>query len=213
MERNDSVKSQSTEQLILQAAEKEFMQKGYSGARTSTIAESAGVTHAMMHYYFRTKENLFEKIFSQKISLVRDILLCSIGNEGLPLFERISTAVEHHYDFLKANPHLPRFIVNEVMGNDERMSMMFEQLRKHAPGIVASLQRQIDEYAERGECRKVSATMLMLDIVSLNIFSFMAAPLINLLFDGVMDKEDFAEMRKKENVETIMRKLKADPIN
>ena len=56
-----------TETLILQAAEKEFFEKGYSGAKTTAIAEAAGVTHAMLHYYFRTKDKLFEKIVSDKI--------------------------------------------------------------------------------------------------------------------------------------------------
>ena len=57
--------SQDTETRILEAAEKEFFEKGYAGARTTSIAEAAGVTHAMLHYYFRTKDNLFERIVSQ----------------------------------------------------------------------------------------------------------------------------------------------------
>ena len=50
------------EQAILEAAEREFIAKGFAGARTTSIAEAAGVTHAMLHYYFRTKEQLFERI-------------------------------------------------------------------------------------------------------------------------------------------------------
>lgn len=74
--------------------------------------------------------------------------------------------------------------------------------------MVESLQRQIDEYAEKGLCRKVDAGMLILDIVSLNIFPFMAASMVNPLLNGMMvDKEAFVKARKKENIETIMRKL------
>ena len=58
------------ERLILQAAEEEFMQKGYNGAKTTAIAAKAGVTHAMLHYYYRTKENLFQKVFSAKVQQV-----------------------------------------------------------------------------------------------------------------------------------------------
>ena len=55
---NDERNSQrDTEALILEAAEKEFLEKGYLGAKTTSIAEAAGVTHAMFHYYFRTKDN------------------------------------------------------------------------------------------------------------------------------------------------------------
>ena len=57
----------NTEQAILKAAEEEFLKKGYALSKTTDIAKQAGVTHAMLHYYFRTKENLFEKVFSQKV--------------------------------------------------------------------------------------------------------------------------------------------------
>lgn len=198
----------TTEQLILKAAEREFMLKGYAGARTSSIAEAAGVTHAMMHYYFRTKDKLFEKILAEKMSLVREIMLGSLGDDSLPLFERLSTAIGRHFDFLAANPELPRFMVVEVFGNEERVAVVIDMLRNHTPHVVASLQRQIDECAARGECRRVDAVMLLLDIVSLNIFCFMATPMINPLLGDIMKADDFAERRKKENIETIMRKLR-----
>ena len=59
---------QSKEQQILEAAEKEFLEKGYNGARTTSIAKAADVTHAMLHYYFRTKEQLFERFIDKKMS-------------------------------------------------------------------------------------------------------------------------------------------------
>ena len=58
------------EQEILEAAEREFIAKGFAGARTTSIAEAAGVTHAMLHYYFRTKEQLFERILDEKMRLM-----------------------------------------------------------------------------------------------------------------------------------------------
>lgn len=66
MKKADNQLSQDTEYLILQAAEREFMSKGFAGARTTSIAEAAGVTHAMFHYYFRTKEKLFDRIIAEK---------------------------------------------------------------------------------------------------------------------------------------------------
>ena len=61
----------NTEQSILKAAEKEFLKKGFSGSKTTEIAKEAGVTHAMLHYYFRTKENLFNKVFEEKAKQLR----------------------------------------------------------------------------------------------------------------------------------------------
>lgn len=198
----------TTENKILEAAEKEFLSKGYAGARTTAIAEAAGVTHAMLHYYFRTKDKLFDKIIDSKIGMLRDIMLSSVGDSSIPLFEKIKKAIDIHLDFIAANPELPRFMICEVLSRPERIPVVLDKLKYHTPLMVESLQRQIDEYAEKGLCRKVDAGMLILDIVSLNIFPFMAASMVNPLLNGMMvDKEAFVKARKKENIETIMRKL------
>lgn len=200
---------QSTENRILEAAEKEFMRIGYAGARTIAIAEAAGVTHAMLHYYFRTKEKLFEKIIESKIVLIRDIMLESVNIPDMNLFEKLKTVIIRHLDFIGANPDLPRFLIGEVFSHPERMEIILSQLRNYAPIVTTALQHQIDEYAEKGLCRKVDAGMLILDIVSLNVFPYMAAPMINSLLNGVMeDGPAFVEIRKRENIETIMSKLR-----
>lgn len=196
-----------TENRILKAAEAEFLAKGYAGARTTAIAEAAGVTHAMLHYYFRTKDKLFERILNEKIQLVRDIMLFGIGDPGRPLEERIVTTVERHFDFLAANPSLPRFMVNEVFSIPERMALITDQMRLHAPLLLAGLQREIDDLAAEGRCRRVDARMLLLDIISLNIFTFMADPIVRSLMGTSCESEHFLAARKRENVETIMRKL------
>ena len=122
---------------------------------------------------------------------------------------RTTATIENHQDFIAANPELPRFMINEVLNRPDRMPKVIERLKHHTPLVVQSLQRQIDEYADRGLCRRVDAGMLMLDIVSLNIFPFSAKPMVNALLGGMMeDREAFVEARKKENLETIMRKLK-----
>lgn len=197
----------STEERILTAAEKEFMQKGYAGARTTTIAEAAGVTHAMLHYYFRTKDKLFEKIIDQKILLLRDIILESVGVPEMDLFEKIRSVIRSHLDFIACNPDLPRFMIGEIFSHPDRMEMVLRHLQKYAPLVVTQLQKQIDDYAAEGRCRRVDAGMLMLDILSLNVFPFMASPMVHPLLGWRVDDSEFVEARKKENVETIMRKL------
>lgn len=209
METNQKETGQTTENKILAAAEEEFFLKGYAGARTMAIAERAGVTHAMLHYYFRTKEHLFDRIIENKIGTIRDIMLTSVDDASVPLFAKIETAVSRHIDFLAANPGLPKFMVCEVFGNPERLSAVTDKIARAAPRAVNSLQRQIDECAAKGLCRRVDASMLVLDIVSLNMFSFIAGPVVNILLGGGLDDMTaFVKRRKKENIETIMRKLK-----
>lgn len=197
-----------TESSILAAAEREFLTKGFAGARTTSIAEAAGVTHAMLHYYFRTKEKLFGHIISEKISLLKDALLAPLEIPGLTLAETIKTLIERHLDFIAANPELPRFIVSEISRNPENAAIFQEQLKLYAPKLLDRLQEKIDRAADEGSCRRVDARGLIIDIASLNLFSFMAYPIVNSLLDGYMsDTAAFVELRKKENYDTIMRKL------
>ena len=115
--------AQSKEQQILDAAEREFLEKGYDGARTTSIAKAAGVTHAMLHYYFRTKEQLFEHIIDKKMSEIVPLMTHLFGNEDLPLVRRIEEAISVHFDFVVANPDLPRFLINEVLPHKERCDL------------------------------------------------------------------------------------------
>ena len=199
----------TTEQRILDAAEKEFLEKGFAGARTSSIAEAAGVTHALLHYYFRTKTKLFEKIINDKMSFLGELMLSSFEYSDKPLLEKIKVAIERHLDFISVNPKLPLFFIREVYTDPERIKIFTDALNAHARKTIRDLQRQIDEAAARGECRRVRADMLMLDIVSLNVFSFISQPILDVVLpDVVRDREHFLERRKHENFDTIMRKLK-----
>lgn len=197
-----------TEALILQAAEKEFLEKGYSGAKTTTIAEAAGVTHAMFHYYFRTKDKLFEKIVAEKMGQLKELMFSAIGNEELPLKERIKQGVERHFDFIAANPLLPRFIFNELYLNPARVEDTKADIITMATVLLDNLQIVIDHEAEQGHCNRVDARMLLLDIISLNIFPFVAEPILSgILASSNESMTDMLEQRKQENVRTILGKL------
>ena len=197
-----------TEALILQAAEREFLEKGYSGAKTTSIAQAAGVTHAMLHYYFRTKDKLFEKIVADKMDKLKRVMFGVLGNPDLPLRERIKQGVEQHFDFIAENPHLPRFIFNELHEHPERIDQVKNSIASIAAKAITTLQNEIDRKAASGECRPVDARMLMLDIASLNLFPFIAAPLISSSFGNLFEgRDEFLEMRKKENVRTVLWKL------
>ena len=201
--------SQDTESRILQAAEKEFFEKGFAGARTASIAEAAGVTHAMLHYYFRTKDKLFERIISEKMNMLEEIVLSAIGDSNLPLEDRIRQGVEHHFDFIAANHELPRFLVNEVYAHPERLETTKANMQNIASKMLNGLQQEIDECARQKRCKQIDAHMLLIDIVSLNVFPFMAAPIINEVIGiSYENYDEFLAIRKKENVETILRKLK-----
>lgn len=199
---------QNKEILILEAAEREFVQKGYGGARTTSIAKAAGVTHAMLHYYFRTKEQLFNRIIDKKMSEIVPLITHLFGNGSLPLEERIKEAISIHYDFIVANPELPRFLLNEVLPNKERCGI----LKSKAANVfdqLGHLQDEVDKAASNGEIENFNVLMLFQSILFLNICSIMATPFTeNILGDNTTTKEALIAARKTENIETIMRRIK-----
>ena len=197
---------QSKEQQILEAAEKEFLEKGYNGARTTSIAKSAGVTHAMLHYYFRTKEQLFERFIDKKMSEVVPLLTHLFGNSDLPLVERIEKTISVHFDFIATNPDLPRFLINEVLPYKNRCAKIASYFH-----LFNSFQREVDEAAARGEVESFNVLLLFQSILSLNIFpSLMANIIENLLSDNRQSIEMLLAQRKTENIELIMRRIKKE---
>ena len=208
MVKKETVKT-DTESRILQAAEEEFLLKGLEGARTTAIAERAGVTHAMLHYYFRTKNMLFERIIEEKMRNAGNIMQAVFVLGDMPLMERVKRGVEQHFDFIAANPNLPRFVIQEIYSHPERHEIMRSQVLTITKDWLCDLQRHIDESAATKATEWIDARMLLLVIVSLNLFAFIGYPFVSLMFDGlVTDKKVFFEKRKAENVELIMRRLK-----
>lgn len=192
------------EQLILEAAEHEFLTKGYDGARTTAIAKAAGVTHAMLHYYFRTKEQLFDQIIEKKMSEIVPLLTCLFGNDKLPLVERIKEAVSVHFDFVMANQELPKFLINEVLLNKERYEL-FKSKIENVFYLFNLLQKEVDDAAQRGEIERFDVIFLFQSILSLNISTLFAK---NILSEKVQVAEVFYKARKAENIEIIMRRIK-----
>lgn len=211
MDKNtDNIEKQNKEQLILTAAEHEFLTKGYDGARTTSIAKTAGVTHAMLHYYFRTKEQLFERIVDSKFSLMAQSMLTAFGNPNQSIVERIRGGIGLHFDYIADNPQLPRFVINEIIARPERYDILYSRMRGIVDSIYANLQRDIDLAAERGEMVQIDARMLFISIMSLNIFTFVAYPFMEPIMGELMaDRNAFLQARRAENINTIMCRIKA----
>ena len=205
----DNQEKQSKEQQILAAAEQEFLTRGYDGARTTSIAQAAGVTHAMLHYYFRTKEQLFERIVDEKFETMSHSMFAIMGDPSLPIVERIKGGIEAHFDFVTKNPLLPRFVINEIISRPERYDVLYKRVGAIIDNVYRGLQSEINRSAERGEIERVDIKMLFISIMSLNIFTFLAYPFMEPLMGELMvNRERFLAERKAENIETILRRIK-----
>lgn len=208
MDKNHKERAKDTEHLILDAAIKEFSTKGFDGARTSVIAAEAGVTHAMLHYYFRTKEKLFERIFKDMLHRIINMILSPmIYGEG-SIKDRIRKGMEMHFDFVMANRELPIFFITTINSRPESYDDVIKEFASGSHERVAAFQRELDKAHENGEIAKVSAVSLMSQIASLNVFPFLAYPL--MMAATGYDAEEFDKYmmeRKRDNIETILKRI------
>ncbi len=195
----------TTEQIILEAAKKVFLTKGLSGARMQEIADEARINKALLHYYFRSKDKLFDAIFEEAfrhfIPQVSGML-----NHEMPLAEKIWTFVSSYSDMLLNHPHIPIFIMNELHRQPDRLIQLIE-----GSGIQPELfLGQIAEEVRAGNIRPIDPRQLIVNMISLCVFPFAGRPIIqHILFRG--DEAAYAtflQERKTEVTLFIMNALK-----
>nr|WP_297169530.1 TetR/AcrR family transcriptional regulator [uncultured Dysgonomonas sp.] len=197
----------TTEQTILEAAELEFLDKGFAGAKTTAIAKRAGVNHAMIHYYFRTKENLFTMVFQQKIRILAESFSQSF-NEELSFFDQLKLAIGTHFDFIAANPRLLFFVYGEIITNDRRKKMLVQSVFPKLKGIVKRLKDGIDAEVENGTIRFIRPTELLMNIIALNAITFLAMPLLQIIKRNNNEVEKLLKQRRENNIQFIINGLK-----
>lgn len=176
-------KDRNTEESILKAARKIFIKEGMSGARMQDIADEAGINKALLHYYFRSKEKLFETIFRETaqefIPRVNEIF-----ESETPLFEKIEIFCSEYILRMKANPFIPLFIINEINRQpDEFINKMFGNNRPN----IQRLAIQITEASKAGLIKNIHPMQLIMNMLSLCIFPFLAKPMVQRLA-GVNDE-------------------------
>lgn len=199
---------QDSEKSILEAATKLFLDKGFAATSTTQIAKEAGCNQALVHYYFRTKERLFEAVFAQKFQeFAANIIEISDGD--LSFEEKLRLKIESHFDMLMNNPKLPLLLAYELNTNPDRLERMKEKLGDLPAKVFGNFQAEMDVEIEKGNIRKMKVIDLLFTILALNIALFIVGPVLKG-FAGISDEyyEGFIKHRKKENVNTILRSLR-----
>lgn len=189
-------KDQSTEEKILSAAKQVFVSKGMAGARMQDIADEAGINKALLHYYFRSKEKLFEVIFMEAAGKLFP-KINEIFTADTPLFEKIEKFCEEYITVIMENPYLPLFVLNEINRDPEYfLSKVWSGKSRPDPGKFL---QQIEMEIKKGNIKRISPLQLLLNLISLAIFPFVAKPMIqkNLGLDELQYRS-VMEQRKKE---------------
>ena len=118
----------STEEKIKEAARKVFTQKGYAATRTRDIAEAAGINLALLNYYFRSKQKLFELVMAEKLQKYFGVLAPVLNDASTSLETKVESIASKYIDLILENPELPLFVLSEVRNNPEHFIKLTEKV-------------------------------------------------------------------------------------
>jgi TetR/AcrR family transcriptional regulator len=197
-------KSLSTEEKILEAAKTVFHRKGFEGARMQEIADEAGINKALLHYYFRTKENLFDAVFRSAFGEIFSKLFTTVESDS-PLDEKITNLVGAYIGFLQKNSYIPGFILAEMNQNPQKIIEVF----KSAPVPPAMLFERMSKAVRHETLGTSDFRDVFINLLALCIFPIVARPMLQQIFE-FSDKEydQFIEKRKKEVPKFIMNAIR-----
>ena len=199
----------NTEQIILEAAEAEFLEKGYGNAKTVAIAKRAGVSHSMLHYYFRTKEQLFQKIFKDKVQGFTQVFSV-VFEQHTDFKEILRRMIETQFKFVAQNPQLPMFIIREILSNKENREWAIKTLFPHLFPFLSAIEKMLTTEITNGTIRPIALQNLLMNILSINISTFIALPVLkeNFHFENDEMLENFLNERCESNVQFILNALR-----
>ena len=198
----------NTEQIILEAAESEFLEKGYGNAKMMAIAKRAGVSHSMLHYYFRSKENLFQTIFLKKTQIISP-LFEDILEQNLPFFETVRLFAETQFNFVAQNPKLPHFLLTEILTNKENRALLFEVLSPSILAPLIKLRKMLCIEIEKGSVRPIFFHNFLMNIISINVSTFILLPIMqDIIVQKGESVENILTERRESNVQFILNALR-----
>ena len=193
------------EEIIFEAATVVFEEDGLSGARMQNIADRAGINKALLHYYFRTKDHLFEAVFT-KLAQKMFMKFTPIFEKNLSLEDKIRFFFREHITFMQQNPKLPGFIINEINHNPQRIKKLLRNVdfRKLWTTIIEQHSEELYKYNITEE----TLPQIMTTIVSLSVFPFAAKGIIEVAFDNFgIDFDKYTEERKTFAAEFVIKAI------
>ncbi|HOI32423.1 MAG: TetR/AcrR family transcriptional regulator [Bacteroidales bacterium] len=195
----------TTEENIINAAKEVFVRKGFQGAKMQEIANEAGINKALLHYYFRSKEKLFEQIFSGAFQQLIPALSKKL-DEITDIESFIRFFVPFYVDFIQKNPHLPQFVLHELSQNPDRI----RSLAANQGFPLSKLSVMIDRAVAEKKIRPIETHSLVINILGLIIFPIIARPMIEgVIFNqNTKSYQNFMAKRSDEVVETILNSIK-----
>lgn len=203
-------KNSQLEEKILQTAEELFMENGYDATSTTDIAKRVGCNQALIHYYFRTKENLFQQIFTNKFQLILQFIRTEEEGE-MDFWKALTKLIDNYFDMLSHHRKLPFFLLTELVMNEERRQAIRMNIVTNMEYLnyYAVWDRLVKEEVAKGNIRPIETMDLTLNVISLVVFTFLSLPLYSDMFlQNPNEINGYLERRKEEIKTLIFRGLK-----
>jgi AcrR family transcriptional regulator len=184
-----------TEERIFEAAEIVFEEEGLTGARMQTIADRAGINKSLLHYYFRTKDHLFEAVFT-KLAKKMFMKFTPIFEKDLSLEEKIRFFFREHITFMQQNPKLPGFILNEINHNPQRIQKLIKNIDFKYLWLTILEHHENELY--KYNLTEETLPQIMTSIASMSVFPFAAKGILEVIFENLgVDFDKYIELRKE----------------
>ncbi len=180
----------------MQAAKKLFTQKGFAATRTRDIAKEAGINLALLNYYFRSKEKLFDIVMMDNFRQFIKGITVNLTNENISMEEKLRQFIGAYIDFLSGNPDLPMFILNEIRNNPAGIA---RQLNDEVAPVRAHMFRQLQEAGKQGKINPIDPFHFIANMIGLTVFPFVARPLLQKV-TGVTDEQFLAFMQERKEL-------------
>ena len=192
---------------ILDAASHIFAEQGLAGARTDAIAAAAGVNKALLYYYFRSKEALYQAVLTEQLTAFHGKAVALLSQPG-PAGRILLRYVGEHFDFIRAHPHYPRLFQRMMLAGDPAgQRVVAERMLPVAQKLTALLRRGMRD----GELRACDVLHAAVSIVALTVFYFNSAPIIRLVTGAEPFSPGNMKRRKSEALAFIRHALLVKP--
>lgn len=185
-------KDNSTEEKIKNAARRIFQQKGYAGTRTRDIAEEAGINLALLNYYFRSKERLFDLIMTESLQEFFQSLRSVFDDPTTDFDEKIRRIVENYIDKLTANPNLPIFILSELRSHPEELIKKTDVKKAFLNSVFI---QQLEDEIEAKRVKPIKSLHFIMNMLGMTVFPFIASPMIKGM--GNIDQTEFENLMQE----------------
>jgi AcrR family transcriptional regulator len=181
----------SSQDQILIAANNVFHKSGFAGARMQEIANEAGINKAMLHYYYKNKQQLFQAVFMQAFAKFAP-QVNAIFNASEGIFDKIRHFISDYIDFVLENPDLPAFIIQELNNNSEFASSFMKHVNRPNPQAFID---QLNKEIEAGTIKQINPKQVLINIFSLAAFPFAASVMVKGLLD--ISEKEFKELMEE----------------